>query len=108
MSVSHPYVASALTRGSIDQSTASMLLDFGTNWCGHCQAAQPQVDAALFTYPQVVHIKVEDGKGRSLGRSYGVTLWPTLLFLRSGREVARLVRPTDAKLIEEALAQLSP
>jgi thioredoxin 1 len=37
----------------------------------------------------VRHVKVEDGSGRRLGRSFGVKLWPTLVFLRDGREVAR-------------------
>jgi thioredoxin 1 len=54
----------------------------------------------------VRHIKVEDGPGRPLGRSFRVKLWPTLVFLREGREVARLVRPADPVAIEQALAQL--
>ena len=52
------------------------------------------------------HIKVEDGSGRPLGRSFRIKLWPTLVFLRDGKEVARLVRPTDADEIEKALRQI--
>ena len=107
MPASQPYTEAAPTRAGIDRSTTLMQLDFGTDWCVHCQAAQPLVDAALHANQQVVHVKVEDGKGRPLGRAYGVTLWPTLVFLRAGIEVARLVRPTDAMLIKQALAQLS-
>ena len=80
------------------------LLDFGTNWCGHCRASQPLVDQALTAHQAVRHIKVEDGPGRALGRAYGVTLWPTLVFLRDGRELARLVRPLDGAAIAQALA----
>jgi len=39
------------------------------------------------------HIKVEDASGKRLGRSFNVKLWPTLVFLADGREVARVVRP---------------
>jgi len=39
------------------------------------------------------HIKVEDASGKRLGRSFDVKLWPTLIFLDDGREVARVVRP---------------
>ena len=53
------------------------------------------------------HLKVEDGPGRPLGRSFRVKLWPTLVFMRGGVEVARLVRPTDAAAIAEALAQIA-
>jgi thioredoxin 1 len=54
----------------------------------------------------VRHVKVEDGSGRPLGRSYRVKLWPTLVFLRDGQEVARLVRPRDAQAISDALAAI--
>jgi len=35
-----------------------------------------------------------------------VKLWPTLVFLRDGQEVARLVRPQDAQEIADALQQI--
>jgi thioredoxin 1 len=41
----------------------------------------------------VRHIKVEDASGKRLGRSFDAKLWPTLIFLQDGREVARVVRP---------------
>ncbi|WP_256659840.1 thioredoxin family protein, partial [Pseudomonas sp. LS-2] len=49
----------------------------------------------------------EDGSGRRLGRSFGVKLWPTLVFMRDGQEVARLVRPTKVSYIEEAFETLA-
>jgi len=49
--------------------------------------------ALLRDSPQVRHINVEDGKGRPLGRSFRVKLWPTLVFLRDGRVLAQAVRP---------------
>ena len=50
---------------------------------------------------------VEDGKGRRLGRSYRVKLWPTVIFLRDGVEVDRVVRPTGRPEIDEALARIT-
>jgi thioredoxin 1 len=80
------------------------LLEFGTGWCGHCAAAQPLIAATLARHPTVRHIKVEDGPGRRLGRAYRVKLWPTLVFLRNGQEVSRIVRPPDDNAIDQALA----
>jgi len=82
------------------------VLEFGTTWCGYCIAAQPLVEAALSARPGVSHVRVEDGRGRRLGRAYRVKLWPTLVFLRDGQEVTRLVRPTDVGAIRDALAQI--
>jgi thioredoxin 1 len=100
--------ATDLTRAEVDAFTGPTLLEFGTSWCGHCRAAQPRIAAALVAHPGVRHVKVEDGIGKPLGRSFGVKRWPTLVFLRDGIEVARLVRPTDTDSVEQALARVDP
>ncbi|WP_120969191.1 thioredoxin family protein [Comamonas sp. lk] len=94
------------SRQAMDALQGATLLEFGTPWCGHCQRAQALIEAALAPLPALPHIKVEDGPGRPLGRSYKVKLWPTLVFLRDGQEVARLVRPADAQAITDALKQI--
>ena len=93
-------------RGELDAAEGTFLLEFGTSWCGHCQAAQPAIRALMAGHGSVRHIKVEDGRGRPLGRSFRIKLWPTLVLLRSGIELARVVRPvSDADLepIRDAL-----
>jgi len=83
------------------------LLEFGTDWCGHCRAAQSLVAQALAQQPHWRHVKVEDGSGRPLGRSFRVKLWPTLVLLRDGQEVERLVRPTTIEPVLEALNRVA-
>lgn len=95
------------TRDEIDATPGDVLLEFGTSWCGHCQAAAPLVAKALADHADVMHIKVEDGPGRKLGRSFGVKLWPTLVFLRGGEEVARVVRPESADEVLEGFGALA-
>ena len=90
------YVEEAPTREAIDVRPGLALLEFGANWCGHCQAAQPAIREALADHPDLDHRKIEDGPGRRLGRSFRVKLWPTLILLKDGQEVARVVRPSDA------------
>jgi len=96
------------SRAEIDALSGPALLEFGTPWCGWCRGAQPLIEKALESHRQLRHLKVEDGSGRPLGRSFGVKLWPTLIFLADGREVARLVRPGDADAIARALSLIDP
>jgi thioredoxin 1 len=106
MAMNETYAASEPARADVDALEGPVLIEFGAPWCGYCLAAQSLLAAALDGYPQVRHIKIEDGRGRRLGRSFGVKLWPTLVFLSGGREVARLVRPANADAIRAALQQI--
>ena len=108
MALSNDYVTKEPTRAEIDALDAPTVLQFGTAWCGHCQAAEPLIATAFTDYPQISHVKVEDGRGRPLGRSFGIKLWPTLVFLKEGKEVARLVRPQGAAEICDAMRQIAP
>ena len=90
----------------IDATVGLTLLEFGAPWCGHCQLAAPAVAEALADFPGIEHIKVEDGPGRPLGRSFRVKLWPTLVALRDGVEIARTVRPEAVEPVRELLQQL--
>jgi thioredoxin 1 len=90
-------------RADVDQWSGPAVLEFGAGWCPHCQVAQPGIAAALEDYPAVRHVKVADGKGKPLGRSFQVKLWPTLVFLKDGKELARAVRPTTQQEVREGL-----
>lgn len=101
------YTAEPPTREAVDAMRGPVVLEFGTSWCGWCRGAQPLIREALARHPDVKRIKVEDGPGRPLGRSFRVKLWPTLVFMKDGREIARITRPPDAAAIEAALAQVT-
>ena len=90
-------------REEVDAMPGAVLLEFGTSWCGHCRRAQPLIAEALAAHPGVRHIKVEDAAGKRLGRSFMVKRWPTLVFLRDGKETARVVRPAEVREIAAAL-----
>lgn len=100
------YAEAEPSRDEIDSASGPLLLEFGAPWCGYCQATQPLLADALAGRPMLRHIKIEDGKGKPLGRSFRVKLWPTLIFLRDGTEIVRLVRPRDAREIRNALSQI--
>jgi thioredoxin 1 len=104
--MSTAYAQRAPELAEIESLAGPALLEFGTDWCGYCRAAQPLVAGALASHRGVRHIKVEDGSGRPLGRHFRVKLWPTLVFLADGKEVARLVRPGSLDEVRRALDQI--
>lgn len=107
MQLTQIYAAETSTaRGDVDDLPSVTVLEFGTPWCGYCQIAQPLLAQAFDAMPPMRHLKIEDGKGRPLGRSFGVKLWPTVILLQDGREIARLTRPSNAEVIVEMLSQL--
>jgi thioredoxin 1 len=93
-------------RDEVDQLPGATMVEFGAPWCGHCRRAQPLITEALAAHPGVLHIKIADASGKPLGRSFRVKLWPTLVFLKDGTEVERLVRPTEVKPIIQALEKI--
>jgi len=82
------------TKDEIDNSQGLVLLEFGENWCGHCKLLSPTVEEMLKGRPEMKHIRIKDGKGKRLGRSFRVKQWPTLFFLKDGKVVFQMVRPT--------------
>jgi len=105
--MSTPFETVEPARADIDARRGPLLLEFGSPTCGWCRRAQPLVEEALAAQPGVPHVKVADGPGQPLGRSFRVKLWPTLVFLRDGVEVARAVRPASSAEVTEGLRQVS-
>ncbi|HHX83046.1 MAG TPA: thioredoxin family protein [Pseudomonadaceae bacterium] len=98
------YAEEALTFDQVADLPGDTLLNFGAPWCGHCQAASPAIKEVLAEHPGLRHIKIYDGKGRPLGRAFKVKLWPTLVLLREGKEVDRLVRPVRSEEVRQLLS----
>lgn len=95
------------SRADVDAAPGPVLLEFGSAWCGFCRAAQPAIAAATASVPALRHWQIEDGPGKPLGRSFRVKLWPTLVVLKDGVEVGRVVRPRTEAEVAGALAALA-
>ena len=98
------YAEEAPTLDEVQALNGVAIVEFGTPWCGHCQVSRDAMKKAMASHPEIIHIKVFDGKGKRLGRQFGVKLWPTLILLKDGEEVARVVRFTSSDEVCELLA----
>lgn len=101
------YSEEAFTPEQIAELSGDTLLEFGAPWCPHCQAATPAIKEVLAEHSGLRHIRVYDGKGKRLGRAFKVKLWPTLILLQDGNEVARLVRPVSTDEVRQLLSKIS-
>jgi len=94
------------TRAEVDALSGPVLVEFGADWCPHCQAIQSHLRTVLGRHPGVRHIKIADGKGKPLGRSFRVKLWPNLIFMRDGQVVRQSARPGPEE-VEAGLAAIT-
>ena len=106
MNFNPEYSEQAPSPDEVGTLTGDALLEFGAPWCQFCQGASPLVEEAVNQFREIPHIKVYDGRGKELGRSFGVKLWPTLIALKDGNEVDRLVRPTSTDEVSALLGAL--
>lgn len=88
------------TRAAIDAVAGPLIVEFGAPWCPHCQAIQSALAELLGEHPEIQHVKIYDGRGQPLGRSFRVKLWPTLIFMRDGEVLHRAVRPSENEIAE--------
>ena len=102
--------ARAITEEAADWiETQTKMAAFHTaDWQAPDSGQTVDIGAVLARHPEVSHIKIEDGKGRPLGRSFRVKLWPTLVLIDKGKEVGRVVRPNDEGEIEAIFSGVKP
>jgi len=106
MTFSAEYKTSDPSRADVDALPGATVVEFGNPWCGHCRRAEPAVRQSFDSHPDIRHIRIADASGKRLGRSFHVKRWPTLVFLKNGVEIARLIRPTSAHEVNEAMDAL--
>ena len=92
-------------RDQLDRSQGKILLEFGAEYCPHCQVVQALV-ADKMSGNDIPHFKIADGKGRKLGRSFGVKLWPNFVMMHRGSVVEQLARP-ELEELERSLMLFS-
>ena len=102
------YTTDEPDRAEVDALPGATVIEFGSPTCGWCRAAQPLIGEAMAGHPGLRHLKIADGRGRPLGRSFRIKLWPTLVYLRDGQELGRSVRPGTVDEIRAGLAGIDP
>lgn len=79
-------LADVLTR-----ETRLVVVDCFATWCGPCRALTPHLERIANEYPKAVFVKVDVDKVPSVCDDFSVTAMPTLLFLKAGKLMHRVV-----------------
>lgn len=80
------------------------LIDFFAEWCGPCQMMSPVVDElAKDMDGKAIVGKVDVDKSPDIASKYGVMSIPTIVILKDGKEVNKMVGAQSKEALEEAI-----
>ncbi len=78
------------------KSPVPVLLDFWATWCGPCKMISPIIDQVATEMASVAKVaKVDVDQAAELARRFNVRNVPTLVFIKNGEEVDRVVGATS-------------
>lgn len=83
-----------------------VLIDFYADWCGPCRMIAPVLEDLATEFAgraSIVKINVDHAQGSA--SKFGITSIPTLVVLKNGKEVQRVVGVRDAEFLRGMIEQ---
>lgn len=89
------------------QNPQLTLVDFWAQWCGPCKLIAPLLDEIARGYEGRLKVaKLDVDRSPAKAEEYGVRSIPTLLFVRNGEVVDKLIGAVPKRQLEDRIARL--
>ena len=89
------------------ESDKVALVDFWAPWCGPCKMVAPELEAVASEYEdKAIVAKINVDEQQQLASQYDVMSIPTLLILKDGQEIERLVGYRPRKDLMDAIDKI--
>lgn len=85
------------------KSEKTVLIDFYADWCGPCKMLSPIVEKVASENDNVKVVKINVDDEQDLAIEYGVMSIPTLVVIKDGQEVNRVVGLVSKSEVEELI-----
>ena len=83
------------------ESDQLVLVDFFTKWCSPCKRMIPILEQLANDNPQVKVVKIDVEENISTGVKFDISSVPTLIFLKDGSEIKRIVGLQNLMSLQE-------
>ncbi len=78
-------------KSEVLESSKPVLVDFYANWCGPCKMIAPILEKISLENEMIDVAKIDIDQNEELAYSYGIQSIPTLVLIKEGKEVDRII-----------------
>jgi thioredoxin 1 len=87
----------------VDKSSLLTIVDVWAPWCGPCRIIGPVIEELADEYAGKVKIGKLNADENTMAHKLGVSGIPTILFMRDGKEVDRVVGAVPKQMLVEKI-----